>query len=224
MPRALPIELGPRTFPTRTVAKTYMRVQILNGYEVGDEITNPEHIQILEDLLSRKSNAAEKVGDGISYWFVDLTNEYGRYVSSDARTVAIMRTDGSKVDFGYTKLIDESEQIDFVQDALRHAVQDKRDAFKFSHFGSGTTIWDDRGAEIETHDLAEVRYSDPTWGRLTRDFADSVGGWDAIETSSGAGEGQVGRRLVSDEIRNTWRDWYEQHAYPYLRRKAGTAD
>jgi hypothetical protein len=198
-----------------------MRDQILNGYGVGDQITHPSHIAVLEDLLRRKPTEGEKVGPGISYWFVDSTSNYRDYVTSDARSIAIMRTDGTIVDFGYTKVINDEGHVDDVKEALRYAVQDKRDQFKLDSF-SGGPVYDDRGDQIENTDEAEVRYENPNWGELTADFADSVGGWEAIDTDGGGGSVQIGERLVNSEIEKRWRDYYDDHAFPYISRKGST--
>lgn len=195
-----------------------MSTEILNGYPVGSQITDPDHIAILEDLLRRKPSEGEKVGPGIAYWFVDLTKNYISYVSPDARTVAIMRTDGTPVDVGYVKVIDQHGHVDDVKQALRYSIQDKRDATKFGAFSRGT-VYDEHGDVIDSHDEAEVRYEDPTWGQLTADFAASVGGWDAIETDGGGGSAQIGERLVNSEIEKQWRDYYDANAVPHVTRK-----
>lgn len=210
--------MGPRAFPNRTVAKTYMSTEILNGYDVGDEISNPEHVAILNDLLRRKPSEAEKVGPGIDHWFVDLTSNYRDYVRKDARTIAIRQTDGTRMDFGYTKVIDEGGHVDDVKEALRYAVQDKRDAIKFGAFDSPPVV-DEQGDVIADPSECEVRYTGPTWGELTADFADSLGGWDNIETHSGQGVAQVGQRLSSEEVSDRWREYYDDHAVPHITRK-----
>lgn len=225
MPRGHEVELGARTFPTKTVAKSYIRTEILHAYSIGDPIRDPEHVDVLFDVLRRKDNAAEKIGGGIDYFYVDHTSRFRDYVSSDARTLVIRHTSPHEVDvdFGYERVIDDSSDVDYAKQALRYAIQDKRDAFKFSHFEDGQKPLDTDGDPIESHEDSEVRYENPDWGRLTADFAESQGGWVAIDTHSGDGTGpQIGRRLISDTIAARWRDFYDAHANPALRRKRGT--
>src|SRR5690554_3442023 len=74
-----------------------------------------------------------------------------------------------------------------------------------------------------SHEDSEVRYENPSWGKLTADFAESLEGWVAIDTHSGDGAGpQIGRRLISDSVAGRWRDYYDAHANPVLHRKRGT--
>lgn len=224
MPRSHPVELGSRTFPSKTVAKTYIRTEILHGYAIGVPISNPEHIAVLLDALRRKENAAEKIGGGIDYFFVELTSRFRNYVQPDARTLAIRHTNPSEqdVDFGYESAIDDSTEVDHAKEALRYAVADLRDEFKFAQFAGGATPLGADGAPISKHEDSEVRYENPDWGKLTADFADTVGGWAAIETHSGDGQGaQIGRRLISGYVQGQWRDYYSAYANPVLHRKRG---
>ena len=217
------VSIGSHDFASKGIAITWMSQTILGGYDIGETITDPDHIDVLEDLLARKENAAEKIGTGIVYWYIGRTSDFGRYVSSDAKTVAIHRTSGPDVDFGYTRIIKESAEIEYAKDALRHEILDLRDAFKFGRFGKGVPVYSDlTGEQIANAEDSEVRYRDPSWGKLTKDFAESVGGWPAIESHSGEGQGgQIGRRLVSEKIAEKWRDYYEQNANPVLTHKPG---
>ncbi|HRN28753.1 MAG TPA: DUF3223 domain-containing protein [Terrimesophilobacter sp.] len=225
MPRSHPVELGARTFPNKSAAKSYVRAEILHAYEIGEPIRDPEHLDILMDILDRKDNGAEKRGGGIDYFFVDFTRNYRVYVRPDARTLAIRHTSPNEVDvdFGYESAIADSSDIDFAKEALRYTIQDKRDEFKFSNFSGPELPSDADGELIERHEDSEVRYKDPTWGQLTANFAARVGGWEAIETHSGDGVSpQIGRRLISDGIAAQWRDYYDSHANPVLTRTRGT--
>jgi hypothetical protein len=225
MPRGHQVELGSRTFPTKGIAKTYIRTEILRAYPIGEPISDPEHVAVLMDVLRRKENAAEKIGSGINYFYVDLTSRFRSYVRADARTIVIHHRSANEVDvdFGYERVIDDSSDVDYAKEALRHAVQDRRDDFKFSHFLDGATPLDQHGTPIESHEHAEIRYVDPDWGQLTSDFAASEGGWVVLETHSGDGvEAQIGRRLISDYLAGKWRDYYDANANPVLSRKRGT--
>lgn len=221
---AIKVTLGPRDFPSKTVAKDYIKVEILHAYNIGDPITDHEHVAVLMDVLRMKENAAEKIGNGIDHFYVDHTSRFENYVSPDARTLVIHHTDPAEedVDFGYTKVIDGGGQVVAVKDALRHEALGERDAFKFSYFASGGTVYDMAGEPMTSHDEAEVRYGSPSWGALTYDFVQEHGGWDAIETTSGEGEPQVGRRLADSRLRDDWIEYYRANADPELWKKRGT--
>lgn len=217
-----PVQIGSHLFASKSVAKSYVSMEILHAYAPGTPITDPDHIDTLFDILRRKRNAAEKIGTGIDHFYVTHTSNFRSYVRPDALTIAIHRTTGRDVDLGYGKAIDNSSEVDHAKDALRHAVQDLRDGFKFSHFGSGSPAYDEEGIELNSHDDSEVRYRNPSWGKLTGDFADSEGGWVNVETHSGGGTNPlVGRRLVSEGQLDRWREYYRANAVPVLSRKAG---
>ena len=80
-------------------------------------------------------------------------------------------------------------------------------------------MYDMAGEPLSSHDEAEVRYGSPSWGALTFGFAREQGGWNAIETTSGDGEAQVGRRLKDDSVRDAWIEYYDANADPQLWKK-----
>ncbi|CAN5518213.1 hypothetical protein BH10ACT6_BH10ACT6_01510 [soil metagenome] len=220
------VDLGSQSFHSKKTAKAYISVEILHKYDIGTPIDNPEHKAVLYDVLRRKENAAEKIGSGIDYFYVDYTSKFREeYVKPDARTIVIHHTSSAEpdVDFGYGRVIDGSSDVDYSKEALRYAVAQRRDDFKFGHFLNGRKPLDSDGNPIDSHEDSEVRYRDPDWGTLTADFAESQGGWEAIETHSGDGvEGQIGRRLINGEVEKRWLDYYDSHANPVLVRKPGT--
>ena len=134
----MPVSLGPRDFPTKGAAKTYVSTEILHGYPVGVPITKEDHIDVPFDILRRKENSAEKIGTGIDHFYVDYTQKFKNYVAADSKTIVVHRTSGEDVDFGYGRIIDGSTIVDYVKDALRGALLDYRDDFKFSRFAGGT--------------------------------------------------------------------------------------
>lgn len=215
------IELGPRTFASKTTAKAYVRSEILHSYELGEPITNPEHVGVLEAIVLRKPNAGEKIGDGIAHFYVESTRRFRSYAREEHRTLVIHHANGDEpdVDFSYEKAIDGEGQVDFVDDALRQEAQGLRDGFKFSSFDSGGTVYDYRGEPMTHHSEAEVRYGVPSWAKLVYDFVQSEGGWDAIQTTSGDGDAQIGRRLVDEDVRQRWLEHWHSNADPYLLKK-----
>lgn len=215
-----PVTLGSEDFPSKAAAKAYISTEILNNYEVGVPIDLDVHRSVLSGVLDLKDNRDEKVGAGIDYFYVAWKRDFAgdHPVTHDGKTIAIHRISGDDVDFGYTNTIDGSSQAAFVREALRAEIGDLRATYRSSQFRSGP-VYDDAGYMIEKDSDAEVRYASPSWGDLTSAFARSVGGWASIETNSGDGTPQVGRRLVSPDVRQRWREFWTAEAHPTLRRK-----
>lgn len=215
-----PVELGPRTFPSKIVARDYVSTEILHGYAIGVPITDPEHVGVLEAVVHRKLNAAEKIGGGIDYFYVAETRSFRPEAKAEDRCIAIHHLDATEpdVDCSYVKAIAGDEQVQFVTDALREGARPLRDAFRASAFSS-TPTFDFYGTPLTTLHEAEVRYLSPSWGQLVLDFVQSEGGWSAVETTSGAGAPLIGRRLVDPDVLDRWHAFWRAHADPILVKK-----
>jgi hypothetical protein len=219
---AHPIELGGMTFVSKTAAKQYIKEKILDGYPIGEDVSDPDHIAILMDVLMMKEDPARKMGEGMRF-FIDDKKRYGYYVQAGTPTIAIRYSTGEPEDFGYTKTVDGAGPMQYVKDALRHEARPLHDQMRFGAFSSGSPVFSEiNGEEIDSVEDSEVRYHDPSWGELTGGFVATQGGWEKIETTSGDRTGgQLGRRLVSDKVRDEWLDYHRANANPYLRHKPG---
>ncbi|GAB2975873.1 DCL family protein [Frigoribacterium salinisoli] len=214
-----PISLASHDFANKTAAKCWVSTEILNAAPLMVPITNPDHIDVLTDLLMRKDDADEKIGTGIKYFYVDLTHKFKTYAAKDLRTFVVQRDEGP-VDFGFIKAVDGNSAAAKVRDALRSEILDLRDDFKDSHFEDGkTAVSAVTGEVIARREDAEVRYSNPSWTQLTSDFATTRGGWDAIATHTGNGGIQIGRRLLDGADATAWRDYWLSNAVPIITKK-----
>lgn len=94
---AKPINLPSMSFPTQKAALEYFR-NILYAYELGQIVSDQTHDTMLRELSDRHPDAVEKVGVGISTFFINKTEagDYG-YVSAEARGIWIRRIDDSIV-------------------------------------------------------------------------------------------------------------------------------
>lgn len=223
---AKPVRLPSKTFPTRTAAKNWVRDEIKDHYALEEVVTDSLHVAVLFDLLERDDDAAEKVGVGVREFFIRRTAlGKGRvqHVGRNARGIWIRRIDGSVDDWSYTSAIDQEGRQSDVKEALRAVVDGERVAFRERAFAAGSVVCARTGAPILAREDAEVRYISPTWTRLTKDFVESQGGWDAIELSSGDGEVQIAGDLADDDQRGAWRRYWLAHANPVLVRKPSSA-
>lgn len=225
MGAAKPVRLPSKTFHTRAAAKKWVRDEIKDHYPLEAVVNDPLHVAVLFDLLDRDDDAAEKVGVGVREFFIRRTAlGHGRvqHVAWNARGIWIRRIDGSEDDWSYTSAIDQEGPQSDVKEALRSVVDAQRVAFRERAFAAGPVMCARTGALILALEDAEVRYMDPTWARLTRDFVASQGGWDSIKLSSGDGRVQIAGDLADDEQRAAWTRYWTEHANPVLVKKPGT--
>lgn len=59
---------------------------------------------------------------------------------------------------------------------------------------------------------AHTIYVEPEWSQLTYRFAETQGGWDKIEVTSGDGDAQVGGRFADPTVQQLWMDFHYTHA------------
>ncbi|MFF2267059.1 DUF3223 domain-containing protein [Cellulosimicrobium cellulans] len=223
---AKPVRLASKTFASRKEAKSWVRDEIKDRYPLEAIVTDPLHVSVLFDLLDRDDDAAEKVGVGVKEFFIRRTAlGQGRvqYVAWNARGIWIRRIDGSEDDWSYTSAIDQEGRQSDVKEALRSIVDAERVNFRENAFAAGPVTCARTGEPILALEDAEVRYIDPTWAQLTRDFVASQGGWDSIKLSSGSGSIQIAGDLADDDQRAAWKRYWQDHANPVLVKKPGLA-
>ena len=209
-----PVVLPSRVFPTQKSAEDYFQ-SVMNTYDIGERIHDPEHRQLLLELNDRHKDGPEKAGVGISHFYVDKT-EAGDYpVWADARGIWIGRIDGSKTDWSYlTAIRKPSKQANF-KDALRVAVNDLRIKLRDEAFARGPVKCALTDVIIAPRAAADVIYRDPTWAELVEGFVATQGGWDAVESNSGFGGVAIGGRLEEPTL-GAWVAYWIAHARPLI--------
>jgi len=70
---AIPFVIPSMSFRSRTAAKNYIRDNILKAYELRTRIPAGPHDQLLREVLRLHSDAEEKIGPGIDYFYVQET-------------------------------------------------------------------------------------------------------------------------------------------------------
>jgi hypothetical protein len=213
---AKPVSLASRYFPTQSAALEYFK-RILYTYSVGEVVSDPMHDTMLRELSDRHPDAAEKVGVGISEFFINKTEsgDIG-YVSADSRGIWIRRIDGTTVDWSYQTAIKRpGPRVNF-KDALRLAINDKRVLMRDAAFAAGPVKCALTGVPIPTKGDADVVYRDPTWSEIVDGFVASLGGWGKVGTNSGFGGIAVGGRVTDPAVLTRWLDYWNANAHPIL--------
>lgn len=213
---AKPVNLPSKSFPTRKAALEYFK-GILHSYRIGEVVSDPIHDTMLRELSDRHPDSVEKVGVGISNFFINRTEsgDYG-YVSADARGIWIRRIDDSVVDWSYqTAITNPGVRANF-KDALRLAVNDKRVSLRDVAFAAGPVSCALTGVTIPTKAEADVVYRDPAWSEIVEGFVATLGGWSKVETNSGFGHIAVGGRVSDPAVVAAWLDYWDDNAHPVL--------
>lgn len=89
---AKPITLGGINFSKRGDAFAYVKA-MLKRYDIGDKVSSQDSA-VLQDVLARHPEAAQKIGSGIAGFSV-RSAEFG------SKCFWVNRTDGSTEDFSY---------------------------------------------------------------------------------------------------------------------------
>lgn len=219
-----PVNLPSKQFPSRKAAKDWVRDEIKDHYGLEEVVTDPLHVAVLFDLLDRDDDAADKVGAGVEEFFIRLTSlgdGHIQYVKRDARGVWIRRIDGSEDDWSYTSAVDQEGIRSDVKDALRAVINEERLAFRESAFAIGQVKCARTGVVIGALQDAEIRYANPSWAKLTEDFAKDQGGWDQVLLTAGGGQTQISGSLADPSQLQAWKSYWHKHARPIIVAKPG---
>lgn len=211
---AKPVHLTTFSWPTQGAAEEEFRGILRHpDYGPNAEITNETHDLMLRELVDRHHDADEKIGAGIDHFYVGLTKDGDRFnVRPDAIGFWIRRIDGTTADFSFLTAIRNHGSKQNVKDAMRRSVDNDRMAYRAKRFADGPVICALSGATIHDRDQAAVIYTSPTWEQLTYRFAQTVGGWDAVEVHSGHGGVTVGTRFTEPEMEEQWLAFHDAHA------------
>jgi hypothetical protein len=168
---------------------------------------------MLRELLDLHPDAAEKIGEGVDYFFVGRTRDGDKFnVRPEATGIWIRRMNGDEVDFSYITCINQHTPESDAKEGLRLAVEDRRLDYREARVENGTFASDISGAMFAEREDGYVIYEAPTWGQLTFRFAESEGGWDRILVHSGDGAVQIGSHLMDERVHARWLAFYDAHA------------
>ncbi len=100
---AKPVTIGSKKFTSQKAALEFFD-EIFKRYQIGETINNPDDHEHLLKLLETKSNAQEKIGDGVKRFYKD-TNIGG------TPSIWIERMNSTKDDFSLANAIKKIKAI-----------------------------------------------------------------------------------------------------------------
>lgn len=214
----IPVTTPTRSWPSRIAAENEcLRILRGSGYGPGATITNPDDVNVLIGLAAIHPHASDKIGPGIDHFTVENMKALpGQEVSADAIGFVIHQSNGNAVDFSYLEAIYPSDQKRNVTTALKAEVDDLRLDYRDSRFASGSANSDVSGRPFAGRAEASVIYENPSFAQLAYRFAESEGGWNAVDLRSGGSSAFVGEALDDPLVWQRWRDFYLAHARPQL--------
>ncbi|GAA4375042.1 DUF3223 domain-containing protein [Agromyces bauzanensis] len=220
---AKPVVTTAVSWPTRADALAECN-DILRGggYQLRAPITDRRHIEVLTAILEIHPHSAAKAGQGVDYFFIDkVAHAPGVQVADDDIGFWIMQKDGTAIDISYVEAISPSDHRKQVTSALRAAVDDERLAYRDARFADGTPVASDISGNLFARRAdATVIYQVPSFSQLAFRFAESEGGWGAIDVSQGGGSAFIGDVLVDPGVAARWVAFWRRHAVLALASKS----
>lgn len=194
------ILIGGRAFPTKKEADAYVR-QVRDKYAVGARVTDVDDQEFLLDLLAMHPEAADKLSAGVDCFEVrDNGSTTGFW---------IVRSDGSAIDFSFTKRLRTPSHAEQVRGAMRAAVQDQKFTVRDAAFAAGEVYCPVTG-DLLTPQTCHVHHDGDAFVDIADAFAEGVGGYEGIQVVP-ADDG-IGRRLADEGLREAWHVYHRDAA------------
>ncbi|MEU7428570.1 DUF3223 domain-containing protein [Streptomyces sp. NPDC040750] len=195
--------IGHRRYPTKQAAGDAVRA-VLYGYDVGSAVDRPADHLLLLDLLDLHEEALDKIGSGVDSFVIapPLRGPHPGF--------AVVRTDGTRIDFSYLACLKPLTYRQQVSSAMRAEVEDQVNAYFTSRVAAGSLVSDQSGAPLDYGDTHVSYFRGPTFAEIAATFAATVGGWDAIELNSSADQG-IGT-FTDRALAERWRSHHAEHA------------
>ncbi|MFJ3975956.1 DUF3223 domain-containing protein [Streptomyces sp. NPDC090021] len=187
--------IGQRKYRTKEDAKKAVRA-VLRGYPVGSTVDDPEHHQLLLDLLHMHPEAAVKIGPGVEA-FAIAPPLWGPHPGFQ-----VIQTDGTPNDFSYRDCFKPRTYRQQVLNVMRDEVKQTSTDYFEARRAADTLISDLSGQPLASTDTAVSYFQGPSFNAIAEEFAESLGGWETIELTSSAEQG-LGR-LVDRDLAERW--------------------
>jgi hypothetical protein len=123
MGKSISVTLGRLTFPSKQAAKAALR-EIRDRHQDGVPILEDDAVDILLGVVAAHPQAKEKVGAGITGFFVAKAPEFS------TKCFYLRRIDGSATDFSWNEAITPTKPIDRLRMACRNAIENQKTRFE----------------------------------------------------------------------------------------------
>jgi hypothetical protein len=195
--------IGDRRFPTKGAAGDAVR-EILHGYPIGSIVDRPEDHLLLLDLLSLHHQAEDKIGSGVDF-FAIAPPQRGPHPHFE-----VIRTDGSRIDFSYRTCLKPPSYRQQVLNVMRDEAKSTINDYFESRRTAGSLVSDQSGEPLDSNDIDVSYFRGPSFLRIADEFAESVGGWEAIEMTPSTEPG-LGR-FQDRDLAARWFSHHEERA------------
>ncbi|MFD3997151.1 DUF3223 domain-containing protein [Streptomyces sp. NPDC058583] len=122
----------------------------------------------------------------------------------------VIRTDGTHVDFSYLECLKPRTFRQQVLNVMGDEVKQTKTDYFESRRAAGTLHSDSSGQLLDTANTAVSPFQGPSFNEIATEFAESLGGWEAIELTSSAEQG-LGR-FVDRDLAQRWFDHHRSRA------------
>lgn len=172
--RAIPVWVGERFFESKSEAENEVK-RIWNSYEIGQDVTDPDDIQFLGDLVAKHHAPETKIGPGIE-GFVVSTNSYAGNWERKDRCIKIRQIGNPElVEFSAPDAAKGTPRTHAarVREALSNESREITGRIREAAFETGGEVRDPDGTLILERSDAEVRRRNPTLKELAESFLES---------------------------------------------------
>jgi hypothetical protein len=195
--------IGQRRYRTKGEAAEAVR-KVLYRYAVGSVVDQEDDHLLLLDLLDMHHEADIKIGPGVEA-FAIAPPQRGRYPGFE-----VIRTDGSRIDFSYQTCMKPPSHRQQVMNVMRDEVKSDTNAYFESRRTAGSLVSDQSGTPLDSSNTAVSYFSGPSFVQIAEEFAESVGGWEAIQLTPSTEPG-LGR-FTDRELAERWRNHHQERA------------
>ncbi|GLX51235.1 hypothetical protein Shyhy01_41850 [Streptomyces hygroscopicus subsp. hygroscopicus] len=195
--------IGHRRYRTKGEAKEAVR-EVLYRYNVGSIVDQEDDHLLLLDLLDMHHEADDKIGPGVEA-FAIAPPQRGPYPGFE-----VIRTDGSRIDFSYQTCLKPPTYRQQVMNVMRDEIKSTINAYFESRKTVGLLVSDQSGTPLDSSNTAVSYFQGPSFVDIAEEFAETVGGWEAIELtpSTEPGLGKLKDRVLAER----WLNHHQEHA------------
>lgn len=195
--------IGHRRYRTKGDAQEAVR-EVLYRYSVGSIVDQQEDHLLLLDLLNMHREAEDKIGPGVEA-FAIAPPPRGPYPCFE-----VVRVDGSRIDFSYKDCLKPKTYRQQVLNVMRDEVKSSINTYFESRKQAGSLVSDLSGTTLESSDTAVSYFGGPSFNDIAGEFADRVGGWEAIELTPSTEPG-LGR-FKDRDLAEQWFSYHQDRA------------